>query len=265
MKARWRSLPAIPVLLLPSLALAVGIATPAAAAPVADPAAMVDPLLGTSHEGDTFPGADAPFGMVQWSPDTPSRPPGGNYVCGDGTITGFSLTHLSRSGCNAMADIPIMPTTGAVNGAATSSFSHSAESAGAGAYTVTLGNGVETELTTTTRSGMARFTFPSTNRADLLFKLGSGATSTTDLNFTAVSGTEVRGSITSGHFCASSPTCTLYFNMVFDRPFASGGSFVNPQSGRCLDVTNGADTDGTRLQLRDCNGSPAQRWTLPSA
>ncbi|WP_436761342.1 lectin [Streptosporangium sp. V21-05] len=230
MKARWRSFLAIPALLLPSLALTVGVATPAAAAPVADPAAIVNPLLGTSHEGNTFPGADAPFGMVQWSPDTPSRPPGGNYAYSDSTITGFSLTHLSGPGCNAMADIPIMPTTGAVNGTATSSFSHSAESASAGAYTVTLGNGVKTELTTTTRSGMARFTFPATNQANLLFKLGSGATSTGNLNFTAVSDTEVRGSITSGHFCASSPTYTLYFNMVFDRPFASSGSFANGNS-----------------------------------
>ncbi|MGJ6968601.1 glycoside hydrolase domain-containing protein [Streptosporangium sp. G11] len=44
---------------------------------------------------------------------------------------------------------------------------------------------------------------------------------------TAVSDTEVQGSITSGHFCASSPTYTLYFTMVFDRPFSSSGSFTN--------------------------------------
>jgi glucoamylase len=34
---------------------------------------------------------------------------------------------------------------------------------------------------------------------------------------------------------------------------------VNPQSGRCLDVTGG----GTRLQLRDCNDTAAQAWHLP--
>ena len=34
---------------------------------------------------------------------------------------------------------------------------------------------------------------------------------------------------------------------------------VNPQSGRCLDVTGG----GTRLQLRGCNNTAAQAWHLP--
>jgi predicted alpha-1,2-mannosidase len=126
-----------------------------------------------------------------------------------------------------MADIPILPTTGAVDGSATSGFSHAAESASAGAYTVTLGNGVKTELTATPRSGMARFTFPQTSQANLLFKLGSAATTTTNITFTAVSTTEVRGSITSGHFCASGPTYTLYFNMAFDRAFSSSGGLTN--------------------------------------
>ena len=30
----------------------------------------VDPMIGTGGEGHTFPGAAAPFGMVQLSPDT---------------------------------------------------------------------------------------------------------------------------------------------------------------------------------------------------
>jgi putative alpha-1,2-mannosidase len=177
-------------------------------------------------------------GMVQWSPDTPSRPAGGNYGYGDSTITGFSLTHLSGPGCNATGDIPIMPTVGAVDANATSSFSHSNESAAAGSYAVTLGNGVKTELTATTRSGMARFTFPTTSQGNLLFKLGAAATSTTVLNFGTVGSNEVAGAITSGHFCAASPTYTIYFDMVFDRSFSSSGTFANS--------TN------------------AQHWTLPS-
>src|SRR2546429_6758565 len=30
----------------------------------------VDPLIGTTGDGNTFPGASLPFGMIQWSPDT---------------------------------------------------------------------------------------------------------------------------------------------------------------------------------------------------
>jgi hypothetical protein len=38
---------------------------------------------------------------------------------------------------------------------------------------------------------------------------------------------------------------------------------VNPQSGRCLDETAGNISDGTRLQIWDCNGTAAQSWSLP--
>ncbi|MET8090493.1 lectin [Micromonospora sp. NPDC005220] len=224
---RWWCFPVVSSLALLGL---VAAPNPHADAAVTDPASLVNPLLGTSNGGNTFPGAVMPFGMVQWSPDTPSRPPGGNYAYSDTSITGFSLNHISGPGCNATADVPILPTVGAVNGAATSSFSHSAESASAGAYSVTLGNGVKTELTATTRSGMARFTFPSTGQANLLFKLGSAGTRTDAMSFTRVSSTEVRGWITSGHFCASSPTYTLHFNMIFDRPMSSNGSFSGGNS-----------------------------------
>ncbi len=47
-------------------------------------AALVDPFTGTSVQngapfggGGTFPGADVPSGMVQWSPDTVNPRPGG--------------------------------------------------------------------------------------------------------------------------------------------------------------------------------------------
>src|SRR3546814_10349845 len=45
-------------------------AWPLAAQMPTDPLAFVDPLIGTGPEGHTFPGASAPFGMVQLSPDT---------------------------------------------------------------------------------------------------------------------------------------------------------------------------------------------------
>ena len=64
---------------------------------------------------DTFPGADMPFGMLQWSPDTaPDRASGGGYSYKDSAISGFSLTHLSGPGCAIYGDIPVLPTVGAV-------------------------------------------------------------------------------------------------------------------------------------------------------
>ncbi|MEU7428211.1 lectin [Streptomyces sp. NPDC040750] len=191
---------------------------------VSSPADLVNPFIGTSNDANDFPGADVPFGMVQWSPDTSSRPPGGGYEYKDSSITGFSLTHLAGPGCGAAGDIPVLPTVGAVDNAATASFSHADESATAGSYKVALGNKVTTELTTTTRSGMARFTFPSTSQANLLLKLSHSQNGASSTQFDVVSGTEVRGQVTSGRFCGAGNTYTVYFDMVFDRPFSSSGS-----------------------------------------
>ena len=53
-------------------------------------------------------------------------------------------------------------------------FSHDDETAQAGYYELTTGSGadaVTTELTTAMRAGVARFTFPASQQANLLFKL----------------------------------------------------------------------------------------------
>ncbi|MCR6482991.1 lectin [Amycolatopsis sp. OK19-0408] len=208
-----------------ALALTGLIPVPASAAPlVTDPASLVNPFIGTSNAADDFPGADVPFGMLQWSPDTPSRPDGGGYEYKDSSITGFSLTHLSGPGCGADGDVPILPTVGGVNTGASVSFSHSNESASPGAYSVNLANGVNTELTTALRSGIGRFTFPSTTQANLQFKLNGSQNGTSNQAWTVVSPTEVSGSVTSGHFCGAGFTYTLYFDVVFDRPFSSSGT-----------------------------------------
>ncbi len=222
-----------PLALLTAAALAVAGAagTPATAAAhlrpaalVTAPASLVNPFIGTSHAADDFPGADMPFGMVQWSPDTPSRPSGGGYEYNDSSITGFSLTHIAGPGCGAGGDVPVLPTVGGVNTGATDAFSHSNESAAPGQYTVALNNGVRTELTATTRSGMARFTFPSTTQANLIFKLAGSQNGASDTQFTVVNSSEVSGRVTSGRFCGAGNSYTVYFDMVFDHPFATNGT-----------------------------------------
>jgi putative alpha-1,2-mannosidase len=65
----------------------------------------VDPIIGTTGTVNDFPGADVPFGMVQFSPDTsPTRPAGGGYDFHDPAITGFSLTHVAGPGCGAFGE-----------------------------------------------------------------------------------------------------------------------------------------------------------------
>ncbi|GAA4614637.1 hypothetical protein GCM10023195_63970 [Actinoallomurus liliacearum] len=221
------ALPRLSRALMPALLLLGALflpATASAAALVSDPASLVNPLLGTTNGGNDFPGADVPFGMLQWSPDTSSRALGGGYSYNSSTITGFSLTHMAGPGCGAYGDVPIMPTTGAVSspGSASSSYSHANESASPGYYGVTLGNGVKTELTTTTRGGIGRFTFPSTTQANLLFKLTGSQNGDSATTWQTVGNTEVVGSVTSGRFCGAGNAYTLHFSVAFDHPFSTG-------------------------------------------
>jgi predicted alpha-1,2-mannosidase len=198
--------------------------------PLTDPAALVDPLIGTADQGDDFPGADVPFGMVQWSPDTMSRPAGGGYSYSDSSITGFSLTHLSGAGCTTAGDVPVLPTVGTVNPAANDLFSHSREYATAGYYKVSLHNNVTVQLTATARTGMARFGFPSTARANLIFKLADSQNGDSATSFTMVSDAngdyQVAGSATSGDFCGGTTRYTVYFDMRFSQPFSAWGSYT---------------------------------------
>src|SRR5690242_17265076 len=159
--------------------VALPITGTASAATVTDPASLVNPLIGTSGAVDTFPGADAPFGMLQWSPDTsPDRTEGGGYEYDDNQLMGYSLTHISGPGCSAFGDVPILPTVGAIPADptnATDSFSHINERADAGYYTVSQGSGVTAALTAAAHSGIGTFEFPSTNQANLLIKVNGSA------------------------------------------------------------------------------------------
>jgi putative alpha-1,2-mannosidase len=83
-----------------------------------DPVKLVDPLSGTGPEGHTFPGAAAPFGMVQLSPDTQIRPFKQSYKWAAGyryedtTILGFSHTHFSGAGHSDLGDVLLTPVGG---------------------------------------------------------------------------------------------------------------------------------------------------------
>ena len=82
------------------LASALLLAASAAAQAQTDPASLVNPFIGTANGGNVFPGATAPFGMVQFSPEAspfrdgkPIAAPGG-YEYRAGKIRGFRLTNV---------------------------------------------------------------------------------------------------------------------------------------------------------------------------
>jgi len=198
------------------------------------PTALVDTFVGTSGTPvggpiDTFPGADLPFGMVQWSPDTPSQNAGGGYEYNDKQITGLSLTHLSGPGCNVFGDFGILPIAGALPpspATASQPFSHANEQSAPGWYAVSLGEpAVRAELTVTKRSGIGRFTFPATSQANLLVNVASNQAGVLASDVRIDGSNEISGSATSGFFCGMPDRYTVYFVAQFDRPFSSHGTW----------------------------------------
>jgi predicted alpha-1,2-mannosidase len=206
----------------------------AASMPVAwgngiDPVDMVNPYIGTTYGGDTFPGPDYPFGMIQWGPDTSSQPSGGGYEYTDQTITGFSLTHLSGPGCPVMNDLGILPVTGSISDPrhASIAFTHVQEHASPGWYDVLLGDNMDLEvsLTSTMRTGLGAFRFPGKTPAHVLFNLGHSGTNVLDARFTVNGDRAFNGFVTSGGFCGMPGHYTVYFAGEFDTPFQSFGAW----------------------------------------
>lgn len=122
--------------------------------------------------------------MVQLSPDTRLTGWDGcsGYHYSDSVIYGFSHTHLSGTGISDYGDILLMPTVGdvhlnALDGAQTkkgyaSRFSHQNETARPGHYSVKLDDeDIFVELTATRRAGLHRYTYPSTDRANIILDL----------------------------------------------------------------------------------------------
>ena len=187
-------------------------------APRQDLASYVDPFIGTANGGDTFPGADVPFGMVQWSPDNSGGP--GGYSYSGHTLRGFSLTHLSGAGCSAYGDVPFLPVTALPSGDPAN-----AESATAGYYSVTLSSGVRAQLTVTQRTGFGRFTYPSGTQPVMLIKAGTSANRSGGATVSVVGDNEVVGAETSGGFCGAGDTYTVYFAVQFQQPFGAFGTW----------------------------------------
>lgn len=177
-------------------------------------ARYVDVFIGTGGHGHTFPGATRPFGMVQLSPDTHDQgwDACSGYHQGDGSIMGFSHTHLSGTGASDMLDVLVMPAQGPVrldpgargrpevnyrsqfdgmppkgvqqppfDAAITpgpgyrSRYDRASEQAQPGYYRVHLtDHDILAELTATARTGLHRYTFHGAGAGHLLVDLAHG-------------------------------------------------------------------------------------------
>jgi predicted alpha-1,2-mannosidase len=210
--------------------VAVPPAASAAAAAPDDVLRYVDPFIGTAGEGAVYPGAAAPFGMLQWSPDTRLR--GGGYHYDDTTIRGFSLTHLSGAGCPGFQDVPFMPTLGVPQTPAEWSkyaahFAHPDEQASPAYYAVRLRPaGIQVELTVNSRSGFGRFAYPPASDATMLIGAGESPLEVSAASTEVVGDDRVAGSVTAGGFCGQDVHYTVYFVAQFERPFTDFGTWT---------------------------------------
>lgn len=213
--------------------------------PAVNPVAFVNPFIGTGGHGHTYPGATAPFGMVQLSPDT--RPTTldwdgcSGYHYSDSLIYGFSHTHLSGTGVPDYCDVLVMPYTGASElekERYASPFQKSKEQAEAGYYSVWLDkNNIRAELTATEHVGVHRYTYPENQeRMRLLFDLRHRDI-VLESAMTVVSDREIVGSRISKGWAENQH---IYFVARFSKPFFAG---------KVLDMTA-----NTRLSQRAVKG-----------
>ena len=190
-----------------------------------DYTSYVNPFIGTDFTGNTYPGAQAPFGMVQLSPD--NGLPGWDRISGyfypDSTIAGFSHTHLSGTGAGDLYDISFMPVTLPYKEAKAplgihSKFSHDDESAYAGYYQVRLTDyNINVELTATERCGIQRYTFPEAQSAIFLnLKKAMNWDFTNDSHIEVIDSVTIQGYRFSDGWTRDQH---IYFRTRFSKPF----------------------------------------------
>ncbi|WP_085754900.1 GH92 family glycosyl hydrolase [Sedimentisphaera salicampi] len=216
----------------------------------------VNPFVGTDTVGHTFPGATVPFGMVQLSPDTDNK--GWNHCSGyhykKGTIMGFSHTHLSGTGVPDYGDFLFMPTTGdpkLVPGSEKnpekgyrSRFSHDREDASPGYYSVYLEDyDIDVELTATERVGFHKYTFPETDKANVIVDvthiIGWGRIVESEIEI--IDNRQIQGFFRKNGW---SKNRYLYFTAEFSRPFQKSGLRINGRLDESAKEAKGKSLQG---------------------
>lgn len=191
---------------------------------------FVDPFIGTSGHGHTFPGACLPFGMIQLSPDNEKQ--GWDWCSGyhasDNVLVGFSHTHLSGTGCADMQDVLFMPTTNDIVSDSTNngrnfiyhyktSFSHNNEKASPGYYSVKMDNSIIAELTASFRAGFHKYTFPKDSKSKIIIDLNSRASNRmVETYIRVVNDSTIEGYTFTNGWAAYRK---VYFAAKFSKPF----------------------------------------------
>lgn len=184
-----------------------------ACTPDKEPAEWVDPFVGTGGIGHCYPGATAPFGMVQLSPDTKNTGWDGaaGYRDCDTALLGFSHTHLSGTGGVDLGDFLITPSLEKIP------FAKENETASPGYYSVRTED-YFIELTALPHTGCHRYTFNGDVERQLLIDLryNIGSIKPSQISFNTLSDKVIEG---GRHTLGWAQTRWTFFSAEFSVPF----------------------------------------------
>jgi predicted alpha-1,2-mannosidase len=176
-----------------------------------------------------FSSATRPFGMVNLSPDMNLKGVWNTgYKYNEDTIRCFSHIH-----CWELSGIPVLPTTGKFKGhlgsdVYGSTYSHQSEVAKPGYHKIKLNTyGVTAEMTSTTRVGFHRYTFPKSDSSFIHFDFSTvlGSSETQEAKVNQVSNNQIVGEVVMAATIRRPKPITVYFVADFDKPFVQFGGW----------------------------------------
>ena len=248
----WRVLAAAAVLLCAPTMAASG-----------DVLREVNTFIGSEDEGNTFPGASAPFGMIQVSPIADHY---AGYRYDDPRIRGFGHSFVSGAGCwEQGGQVATLPVTGSIGPggdfdtadakakafdyeAYAAAYTHDGEVGQPGYYKTRLTDygGIDVEATALPRAAAERYTFaPGANTGHVLVNVGQANEKheVVGSDIHVVGDRAVQGKLVTKSFCGGKQY-TTWFRIEFDRPFKAFGTW-----DRDGGVPNGRHSTGTQWDV----------------
>ncbi|AMJ56527.1 MULTISPECIES: GH92 family glycosyl hydrolase [Stenotrophomonas] len=222
--------------------LALSFAPLLQAAPSAALEREVNTFIGSKDDGNTFPGASAPFGLIQVSP-IGSHYSGWRYD--DEKIRGFGHSFISGAGCwEQGGQVSVLPVTGSIGPGGdfdtkdpkrfdhknyASAYSHDGEVGQAGYYKVRLTDyrGIDVETTALTRAAAERYTFSAgVSEGQVLVNVAQANERHSVIGSVVdvVGDRAVEGKLVTKSFCGGHQY-TTWFRIEFDRPFKAHGTW----------------------------------------
>ena len=183
---------------------------------------LVDTRIGSEGNGlscgYTYIGASYPFGMIQFTPSffSPQK--------------GIVVNQMSGSGCAHMGNFPILPISGKLTKSPKDMNDYppykSVKESTAGCLSLLMKDEVVCNITTSKRSGITQFIFP-TGKKEGTVLVGSGVCSTELSNafIRITSPSSCEGYAEGGDFCGYKTDYRIFFAAEFDREAKESGTW----------------------------------------